>query len=109
MEPNILLIGKNQNTLEILKDELVKFDRKISIANSNEGIESSLKNENIDLIIIGAGLPTETKDLMVKLIKDIAPTIKLFVMERTPGINPTSMIGYTNEKAVMWKLMGEKF
>ena len=25
-------------------------------------------------------------------------------MERTLGINPTSMIAYTNEKAVMWKL-----
>lgn len=55
MEPRILLIGKNLDTLEVLKDELVKFKRKIFIANSEESILSNLKNEKVDLIVVGAG------------------------------------------------------
>jgi NADP-dependent 3-hydroxy acid dehydrogenase YdfG len=60
MEPTVLLIGRNLDTLEILKDELDKFDRNIVYANSEELIESNLKNKKIDLIVVGAGLPNET-------------------------------------------------
>lgn len=105
MEPTILLIGKNLDTLEILKDELQKFKRTIFYANSLDSIASNLKNEKIDLIIVGAGLPDEIKNVMVALIQKNAPKIQLHIMERTPGINPTSMIPYTNEKAIMWRLM----
>ncbi|WP_456441820.1 hypothetical protein [Psychroserpens sp.] len=104
MEPNILLIGKNLSTLEILKDELTKFKRKVDYANSEEGISQCLKNQKVDLIIVGAGLPYETKDVMVKLIQNRAPKIQLHIMERAPGITPASMISYTNEKAIMWRL-----
>lgn len=108
MEPNILLVGRGLGTLEILKDELVKFQRSIFIANSDELIVLNLKNEKIDLIIVGAGLPTESKDQMVETIEKSAPNTDLHIMERTPGITPASMIDYTNEKAIMWKLMGLK-
>lgn len=108
MEPNILLVGRNLDTLKILSDELAKFDRNIVFANSEELIESSLKNKKVDLIIVGAGLPNESKDLMVAFIKEIAPTTPLHIMERTSGISPVSMIAYTNEKAVMWKLMNAR-
>lgn len=108
MEPNILLIGKNLDTLEILKDELIKFNRKIKIANTKEMITSSLTNENIDLIIVGAGLPDNVKDSMLKLIEDNFPTIENHVMVRVLGITPVSMISYTNEKAVMWRLKNSR-
>jgi len=104
MEPNILLIGKNTHTLEILKDELTKFDRKISFANSEELIESHINNNKIDLIIVGAGLPNEMKDVMVTLIEKIAPEIELHIMQKIAGMTPVSMIGYTNEKAIMWRM-----
>lgn len=108
MEPKILLIGRSLDTLEILKSELVKFDRDIVYANSEELIESNLKDHTIDIIVVGAGLPDEIKEVLLAFIKKNAAGIPLHVMERTPGINPTSMIGYTNEKAVMWRLMGGK-
>jgi len=104
MEPNILLVGRNISTLEILKDELLKFNRSIVYANSDEQITSHLKNEKIDLIIVGAGLPTESRDELVAVIEKSAPKTELHIMERTPGISPTSMIGYTNDKAVMWRM-----
>ena len=105
MEPNILLIGRSLETLEILKDELVKFQRNIFYANSEAMIESNLTNEKIDLIVVGAGLPEEAKDAMVQFIKQSVPETAMHIMEKTPGMTPASMIGYTNEKAVMWKLM----
>ncbi|PHS67285.1 MAG: hypothetical protein COB12_03820 [Flavobacterium sp.] len=108
MEPIILLIGKNLDTLEILKNELEKFNRTLFIANSEESIALNLKNKKVDLIIVGAGLPDEIKNKMVALIQEIAATIKLHIMEKTPGMTPVSMISYTNEKAVMWRLMNAR-
>ena len=108
MEPNILLIGRNLSTLGILKEELVKFDRTVFIANSEELIESNIKNKKIDLISIGAGLSDEMRDLMLDLIQRIAPDTELHVMEKISGITPVSQIGYTNEKAVMWRLLNVK-
>ncbi len=108
MEPNILLIGKNLDTLKILKDELVKFKRTIFYANSEEMINYSLTNDNINLIIVGAGLPNETKNNMLRFIDKDFSNIEKHIMERTKGITPTSMIGYTNEKAVMWRLLNIK-
>ena len=105
MEPAILLIGKRIDTLEILKDELLKFKRTIFIANSKESISSNLKNNKIDLIVVGAGLPDEIKNSMTALIQEVAPTVKLHIMERIPGMTPVSMINYTNEKAIMWRLL----
>jgi DNA-binding response OmpR family regulator len=105
MEPTILLLGKNTSSLEVLKDELVKFDRKILIANSNELILSKIDSNTIDLAIVGAGLPEETIVSMTDLIANTNPNIEVHVMKKSPGMNPTSMIGYTNEKAVMWKLI----
>ena len=105
MEPTILLIGKNVDTLEILKNELEKFNRTILFANSEESIILNLKNKEIDLIVVGAGLPNEVKDKMVELIQKIASKTPLHIMERTSGITPASMIGYTNDKAVMWRLL----
>ncbi len=108
MEPNILLIGRNLDTLEILRDELIKFNRNIVYANSEEQITSYLVTEKLDLIIVGAGLPTEIKDDLVAVIQKAAPEIELHIMVRTSDITPVSMIGYTNEKAIMWRLLNIK-
>lgn len=101
MEKNILLIGKNSDTLEILKDELVKFNRNIVYANSEKQISSYLVSKKLDLIIVGVSLPTETRNELVGVIEKTAPE-ELHIMERTPEITPAPMIGYINEKAVMW-------
>jgi hypothetical protein len=108
MEPKILLVGRNLSTLEILKDELIKFDRNIFIANSKETIESCLNNENIDLISVGAGLPDDMRDSLLAFIKNIAPNIELHVMQKEPGMTPVSQIWFTNEKAIMWKMMSAR-
>lgn len=104
MEPKILLIGRNLDVMELLKDELVKFDRNIVYANSTELIKKNLNKGDIDLIVVGAGLPDETRDEMERFIKKSHPQISLFMIERTPDGNPAKMIGFTNEKAVMWKI-----
>jgi hypothetical protein len=90
--------------MEILKNELAKFDRNIVCANSTELIEKNLNNGDIDLIVIGAGLPDETRDEMENFIKDLQPQVPLYMIERTPDGNPAKMIDFTNEKAVLWKV-----
>jgi len=104
MEPKILLIGRSLDVMEILKNELAKFDRNIVCANSTELIEKNLNNGDINLIVIGAGLPDETRDEMENFIKDLQPQVPLYMIERTPDGNPAKMIDFTNEKAVLWKV-----
>jgi hypothetical protein len=104
MEPKILLIGRNLDVMKILKDELAQFDRNIVYANSNEMITDHLKKGDIDLIVIGAGLPDETREEMKTLILELQAGISLFMIERTPNGNPAKMIGFTNEKVILWKI-----
>jgi len=104
MEPNILLIGKNLSTLDILCQELKKFDRKVFYANSHELIESNLKNNSIDFISVGAGLPDDVTEEFVNFTKNIAPETPIHIMKKTSGLTPYSQIDFTNEKAVMWRL-----
>jgi PleD family two-component response regulator len=104
MEPKILLIGRSLDVMEILKNELTKFNRNVVYANSNEMITDLLKKGDIDLIVVGAGLPDETREEMKTLIMQLQAEISLFMIERTPDGNPAKMIGFTNEKAVLWKI-----
>ena len=104
MEPKILLIGRNLDVMKILKDELAKFDRNVVYANSNEMITDLLKKGDLDLIVIGAGLPDETREEMKTLILELQAEIPLFLIERTADGNPAKMIGFTNEKAILWKI-----
>ena len=103
-----LLIERSLSTLEILADELLKYKRNVLYANSEEMIDTCLKNDNIHLIIVGAGLPKETTLSMVSFIDNKYPSIEKHIMEKIPGITPASMIDYTNEKAVMWRLMNAR-
>ncbi|MGV6827864.1 MAG: hypothetical protein ACWA45_00545 [Flavobacteriales bacterium] len=108
MEPNILLIGRNSYTLDILCQELKKFDRKVFYANSEELIKSNLKSNSIDLISVGAGLSDEVTEQFINFIKNITPEIPIHLMKKIPGMTPYSQIDFTNEKAVMWKLLNFK-
>ncbi|MBL4625879.1 MAG: hypothetical protein JKY42_12180 [Flavobacteriales bacterium] len=104
MEPKILLIGRNLDVMEIIKVELAKFGRNIVYANSNELIQEHLNEGNIDLVVVGAGLPDETRTEMGNLIEKLQPQIPVFMIKRTSDGNPAKMIGFTNEKAVLWKI-----
>ena len=104
MEPKILIVGRNLDVMDILKSELSKFGRNIVSANSNELIAESLSNKDIDLIVVGAGLPDKTREEMRKKIMEIQPSVSLFMIERKKDSNPAKMIEFTNEKAVLWKI-----
>jgi DNA-binding NtrC family response regulator len=104
MEPKILLVGRNLDVMEILKNELKKSDRKVVYANSKDLIKQRLEEAKIDLIVMGAGLPDETRKEMGAFIKELSPDTPLFIIERTQDSSPYKMIDFTNEKAVLWKL-----
>ncbi len=111
MEPKILLVGRNLDVMEVLQTELNKADRDVICANSEESISVLLKNENIDIVVIGAGLPDEVRNSLQELITNTSPDINLHLIERTKDSSPYKMIDFANEKAVMWKiqqLLGRK-
>ena len=41
---------------------------------------------------------------MGNLIEKLQPQIPVFMIKRTSDGNPAKMIGFTNEKAVLWKI-----
>ncbi|MCB0438301.1 MAG: hypothetical protein KDD20_06145 [Mangrovimonas sp.] len=104
MEPKILIVGRDLNVMEILKTELEKAHRKIVYANSKELIKQRLEETEIDLIVVGAGLPEETRQEMGVYIKELQPKAPVFMIERTSNSSPFKMIDFTNEKAVLWKI-----
>ena len=103
-EPVVLLVGRNLTVMEILKDELLRYDRNIVYGNSMELIEPILNKANINLIIIGAGIPDEIRDEMQKNIKVLHPEIPLYMIERTADGSPAKMIHFVNEKVILWKI-----
>ncbi len=104
MEPKILIVGRDLNVMEILKTELEKAHRKIVYANSKELIKQRLEETEVDLIVVGAGLPEETRQEMGVYIKELQPKAPVFMIERTSNSSPFKMIDFTNEKAVLWKI-----
>ena len=104
MEPKILLVGRNLTVMEILKNELLKYDRNIVYANSIELIELKLNKGDIDLVVIGAGFPDTIRNEMEGRITVLHPNTPLFMIKRTADGNPAKMISFCNEKAIMWKI-----
>tara|TARA_B110000211_G_scaffold80891_1_gene94727 strand:+ start:366 stop:797 length:432 start_codon:yes stop_codon:yes gene_type:complete len=104
MEPKILLVGRNLTVMEILKKELLKYDRNIVYANSIELIELKLNKGDIDLVVIGAGIPDAIRNEMQGRITVLHPNTPLFMIKRTADGNPAKMIHFCNEKAIIWKI-----
>lgn len=104
MEPTILLLGRNLEVMNILKSELEKFGRKILYANSIAMIDKCLAETQIDLAVVGAGLPDETRNEMGEHLQQIKSDLPVFMIERSSQGGPAKMIDFTNEKAVMWKI-----
>ncbi|WP_421752545.1 hypothetical protein [Croceimicrobium sp.] len=104
MEAKILLVGRSTEVMSILSAELKKFERDVVYANSEELVKEKLEENEIDFVVVGAGLPDETRKGMEQMIQALFPKLPIYMIERTPDGNPAKMIGFTNEKAVMWKV-----
>jgi len=104
MEPKILMIGRRQEVVDILVDELKKFGRDIIGASEQEKIEKHLQTQNFDFVVIGAGLPDHQRDFITSFIESIKPGLPVYMIERKKDTKPFKLISFTNNKAVGFKI-----
>jgi DNA-binding NtrC family response regulator len=104
MEPRILMIGRRQEVIDILAEELRKFGRNIHSANDQEKIEKLLKSQAFDFVVIGAGLPDHQRDFLTSLIESIKPGLPVYMIERKEKSKPQKLIKFTNQKALEFKI-----
>ena len=104
MEPKLLMIGRSQQVIDILIKELKNYGRDIIGTDNKEKVYDILKNQQIDLVVIGAGLPDEVRTDMKEFIISIKPGLPVHLIERTPDSNPTKMIEFVNRKVAEFKL-----
>lgn len=111
MEPKILLIGRRQEVLDVLVDELKKFGRDVAGASEQEKIEQLLRSQQFDFVIIGPGLPDHQRDYLTSFIQTIAPDLLVHLIERKMKNKTYKLITFTNNKAIEFKIekkLGEK-
>ncbi len=104
MEPTILIVGRLQTTLEILAEELEKFGRKILASSEKEKIAAILKDEHVDFVAIGAGLPEEQRDNLVAFMKAQNATVPIQLLQRTADASPAKMLHFVNDLAIIFKI-----
>ena len=104
MEPRILLVGRLQTTLDVIKVELKRLGRQVIASNKIEAIKEHLKNEEADLVVVGAGLREKERDEMIAEMREMDPKIPIYPLERSPDANPVKLMHLANEKAIMFKV-----
>jgi DNA-binding NtrC family response regulator len=103
MEPKVLMIGRSQKVIDILITELRNYGRDIIGADNKEDVHDILRNHQIDLVVIGAGLPDEVRIDMKEFIISMKPGLPVNLIERTPDSNPKKMIEFVNQKVSEFK------
>jgi hypothetical protein len=99
MEPKVLLIGRSKQVVDILKSELKNYGRDIIGAENNkEAVYQILRSYQIDLVVIGAGLPDDVRMELKEFIISLRPGLPVNLIQRTPDSSPQKMIDYVNQK-----------
>ena len=104
MEPKILIIGRKQQVIDILVEELNMFGRDVRGSDDKLRITSILQNEPINFVVIGAGLPDVLREDMAAYVTGIRPDVGIYLVKRLERGSPYSVIEFTNKKAVEWKV-----
>ncbi len=99
MEPKVLMIGRSQQVVDILKSELKNYGRDIiGTENNKEAVYQILRSHQIDLVVIGAGLTDDVRMEMKEFIISLRPRLPVNLIKRTPDSSPQKMIEYVNQK-----------
>lgn len=104
MEPRILLVGRQQSTLDVLVEELKRYGREIVATNQPELIQLWLREDLIDFVVVGGGLDDSRRIEIEPLVKSTSPETTVHLLPRMPGASPASVIPFVNELAVLFKV-----
>ena len=108
MEPKVLMIGRSQKVIDVLIGELKNYGIDVIGVDNKEDVHDILKTHQIDLVVIGAGLPDEVRYEMKEFIISIKQGLPVHLIERTPDSNPAKMIEFVNQKVFEFKLSQEE-
>ena len=103
-EPRLLLIGRCQSTLDVLKEELGRFGRDVVAFNDRDSIRQTLLDGTVDLVVIGGGLDDPARDAMRQFVLDVRPDVPVHLLPRTERASPASVIPFANEQIVLFKV-----
>lgn len=104
MEPQILMIGRKQEVIDILIEELQRLGRNVMGSNDKTIIETMIQEKSIDLVVVGAGLPDEVRKDMKDFLLILQPNLSVHLIERSEKSSPYQLIEFTHQKAVEWKV-----
>ena len=104
MEPKILLVGKILPIMDILRDELINnYGRDVISSSTKEHVATTLNNEEVDLVILGAGFDDVTRNDMAAMIRETYPELNVYLVPRVGEKSPVKLIYIVNDQAVEWK------
>lgn len=104
MEPRILVIGRSLVVINILVQELEKFDRNAMGAVDRPDIQRLLHLHNPDFVVIGNGLPKNERNELLVFLLNIKADLKIHLVDKKEKPSPYDLIDFTNKKAVEWKI-----
>jgi len=104
MEPKILLIGRTQEAIDIIVEELKKYDREVVGSNRMPVIERLIRDEKPNMAIIGAGLSDEDRTKMTEFIQKCCPTLPVHLIDRNDYSGAYDLINYVNRKVIEFKI-----
>ena len=99
------MVGRKIEVIERLAQELAEFQIEVIGATDEPSIKKALSKNEIDLVVIGAGLADEVRGSLAKTIHMHAPGIRQHMIDRTDHSNPNLMIDFTKQKVEEWKLV----
>ena len=106
VEPSILLLGRRQEVLDVLVEELHRGGRRVvaSTPLPQEELATLLDHAAVDLVLMGGGLPDTQRDELAARIGRLSPGLQVERIQRGPGASPAQMIPFVHEQAVRWKV-----
>lgn len=104
MEPKILLIGRTQEAIDVIAEELRKYDRDIVGSNRKMVIKRLIRDEKPDMAIIGAGLHDEAREEMTEFLHALSPKMPVHLIDRNEYSGAYDLISYVNRKVIEFKI-----
>ncbi len=104
MEPKVLIIGRRQEEIDVVVEELNMFGRDVRGSSEKHAVTTILQNEAINIVLIGAGLTDDLREEMAAYVTEIRPDVGIHLIKRVEGGSPFNMLGFVNKSVFDWKV-----
>jgi len=103
-EPKILIVGRVPAVIHILVDEAARSGRQVWGCAASDGPVDVVREREIDVVIMGAGLPDETRHALAADVAALPRPVDVRMIVRTADGGPAKLLAFLHEHAVAWKV-----